>query len=254
MRLFSSLSHYLATVNESSVQIHQYATAQLDVDVQDAPVQIAMETAYPWQGQVAFTINATPASPWVLSLRLPDWCRLYDLTLNGAAVGSQLGDNGYLTLARNWQAGDVLRLDLQTEPMFMAPHPRIDALRGCVSIQRGPLVYAFESQDQSEGISLEDVQVLVDEALAETAVSTGSRQAVSASSRQAVSFPTHSIAIQASGLTLPATWGDSLYLPLAEQPKTEAQPVQLNAIPYFLWGNRGMDSMRVWVPQARDRI
>jgi len=26
--------------------------------------------------------------------------------------------------------------------------------------------------------------------------------------------------------------------------------VQLIAIPYFAWGNRGMQSMRVWLPQA----
>jgi len=245
MRLFSSLSHYLATSNETGMQIHQYATAQLDVTVQDASVQIAMETAYPWQGQVAFTANATPASPWTLSLRVPDWCRRYDLTLNGEAVDSQLDDNGYLTMARSWLAGDVLQLDLHMEPMFIAPHPRIDALRGCVSIQRGPLVYAFESQDQAEGVSLEDVQVLVDEVLGETAVST--------SSRQAVSMPIDSIAIQVSGQTIPATWGNALYLPLDHQPQTETKNVQLTAIPYFVWGNRGMQSMRVWVPQGTKR-
>jgi DUF1680 family protein len=206
---------------------------------------MALESDYPWQGKIALRMQESPAAAWALSLRVPDWCRHYDLTLNGAAVGSQFGDNGYLTLARSWQAGDVLQLDLQMEPMFVAPHPRIDALRGCVSIQRGPLVYAFESQDQSEGVSLEDVQVLVDEALGETAVSTGSRQAVS--------MPTNSIAIQVSGQTILTTWGNALYLPFDQQPQTGAQPVQLNAIPYFLWGNRGMQSMRVWVPQGTKR-
>ncbi len=237
MRIFSSLSHYLATANESGVQIHQYATAQLDVTVQDEPVQLAMESAYPWHGQITFTVNATPSSSWTLLLRLPEWCRQYDLTLNGEVVDSQLGDTGYLMLTRSWQVDDVLRLDLHMESMFIVPHPRIDALRGCVALQRGPLVYAFESQDQSEGIYLEDVQVLTDEDVEETAVS----------------VPIDSIAIQVSGQTIPATWGNALYLPLDQQPQPEAQPVQLNAIPYFVWGNRGMQSMRVWVPQATKR-
>jgi DUF1680 family protein len=242
MRLFSSLSHYLATSSQTGVQIHQYASAQVDVIFQGEPIKLAMESDYPWQGKIALRVQKSPAAAWALSLRVPDWCRRYELTLNGAAVDSQSGDNGYLTLTRSWQAGDVLQLDLQMEPMFVAPHPRIDALRGCVSIQRGPLVYAFESQDQAEGVSLEDVQVLVDEALGETAVLT--------SSRQAVSMPTNSIAIQVSGQIVDSTWGNALYLPLDQQPQTEAKPVQLNAIPYFLWGNRGMQSMRIWIPKG----
>jgi hypothetical protein len=232
MRLLSSLSHYMATANESGVQIHQYATAQLDVVVQGEPVQIAMESEYPWQGQITLIVNATPSSQWALSLRLPEWCRRYDLRLNGGTIDSQPGDNGYLTIERSWQTGDVVRLNLHMEPVFVAPHPRIDALRGCVSIQRGPLVYCFESHDQPDDVDLLDVAVVTSGALTETAVS----------------VPNDSVAIQVTGQVLPPTWGEVLYLPLDERPQTEARPVQLNAIPYFLWGNRGMKSMRIWVP------
>ena len=65
---------------------------------------------------------------------------------------------------------------------------------------------------------------------------------------QAVSVPNDSVAVQVFGQVLPSTWGEGLYLPLDERPQTEARPVQLKAIPYFLWGNRGMESMRIWVP------
>jgi DUF1680 family protein len=101
-------------------------------------------------------------------------------------------------------------------------------------LQRGPLVYCFESHDQPDGVGLEDVAVMVDGDMGETAVS----------------ISDNSVAIQVSGQVLPSTWGESLYLPLDERPQTEARPVQLIAIPYFLWGNRGMESMRIWVPQA----
>jgi DUF1680 family protein len=234
MRLLSSLSHYLTTANEAGVQIHQYATAQLEVAVQGEPVQIAMESEYPWQGQITFTVKATPSSAWALSLRLPAWCKQYGIRLNGNAIVSQLGDKGYLTIERSWQAGDVVRLDLHMEPMFVAPHPRIDALRGCVALQRGPLVYCFESYDQPDEVDLQDVAVVTAGALTETAVS----------------IPDSTVAMQVSGQVLLSTWGESLYLPLDERPQIAARPVQLNAIPYFLWGNRGMESMRIWVPQA----
>ena len=33
-------------------------------------------------------------------------------------------------------------------PRWTRPDPRVDALRGCVAIERGPLVYCFEQTDQ----------------------------------------------------------------------------------------------------------
>ncbi len=244
MRLLSSLSHYLATANESGVQIHQYAAAKLNVTVQDEPVQLVMETAYPWNGQITLTLQATPTSPWALSLRVPAWCSTHDLTLNGEMVAAKVGDNGYLTLKRSWQAGDILQLDLHMEPAFIAPHPRIDALRGCVSIQRGPLVYCVESHDQPEHVDLQDVQVLVDAPVLEI---------INIDPETAVPVPANSVAIEVSGQMLSSTWGEALYRPLHEQPQIEMHPVQLKAIPYFLWGNRGMESMRIWIPQAAKR-
>lgn len=248
MRLLSSLGHYLATANKSGVQIHQYATAQLDVVVQGEPVQIVMESEYPWQGQITLTMNVAPSLPWALSLRLPQWCRKYNVWLNGDAVDIQPDDNGYLTIERSWQVGDVVRLDLHMEPVFVVPHPRIDVLRDCVSIQRGPLVYCFEAHDQPDGLDLLDVAVVTGEALLETAVSTSLPS--SSRSVQAVSLPDEVVAIQAAGHLRPTTWGGALYLPLEQRPQEDVLPVKLTAIPYFLWGNRGMESMRIWVPQA----
>ncbi|MCB0032881.1 MAG: glycoside hydrolase family 127 protein [Anaerolineales bacterium] len=148
MRLFSSLHHYLATVTEAGVQIHQYAAAHLNLTVQDAPVQIAMATAYPQNGQINLTMTQSAASPWSLSLRIPAWCKNYELSLNGEKIAAQQFEGGYVTVERVWEAGDILSLNLPMAPEFIAPHPRIDALRGCVSLQRGPLVYCFESHDQ----------------------------------------------------------------------------------------------------------
>jgi uncharacterized protein len=232
MRLFSSLGHYLATVNKTGVQIHQYAAAQLALKVQGEPVQIDVETDYPWHGLVKLTIVEYTASPWSLSLRVPAWCKQVTLSLNGVEITPPVDDNGYLTLARIWQTGDVLRLKLSLEPVFMAANPRIDALRGCVALQCGPLIYCFESHDQPEGVDLLDVQVMTDEPLTETAVS----------------LLGGIVSINVPGQVNTAVWQDALYRPLAALTSLESQPVQLTAIPYFAWGNRGMHSMRVWVP------
>lgn len=234
MRLLSSLSHYLATANEEGIQIHQFATANLDVTLHNKSAKLEIETDYPWDGKIKLRFKESPAEPWRLSLRLPEWCRVYGVTLNGAEVAMAVTKNGYLTAVRAWQPGDELQLDLHLEPVFLAPHPRIDVLRGCVALQRGPLIYCFESHDQPDDVDLQDVQVMTSESLTVTAVPhlNGIRS------------------IKVPGQMSTPSWSDSLYKPLAELPQSEITPVQLTAIPYFAWGNRGMHSMRVWLPQA----
>ena len=51
MRLLASLHHYLATVTETGVQLHQYASSTIRTAVPGAgPVELAVETGYPWSG------------------------------------------------------------------------------------------------------------------------------------------------------------------------------------------------------------
>jgi DUF1680 family protein len=45
------------------------------------------------------------------------------------------------------------------EPTWIEPNPRVDATRGCLAIQRGPVVYCLEAQDQGEGVNLLDVSL-----------------------------------------------------------------------------------------------
>ncbi|MCB8979926.1 MAG: glycoside hydrolase family 127 protein [Ardenticatenaceae bacterium] len=237
MRTLSSLSHYLATGNAAGLQIHQFANAHLDLAMHNQSAKLAIETNYPWEGSIAITVQEGPAEPWQLALRLPRWCTQYAATLNGHAITPTLGENGYLLLERSWQPGDVLRLELHMEPLFLAPHPRIDAVRGCAALQRGPLIYCFESQDQPDGVELQDVQVMTEAALVDTAVSPFENMQL----------------IEVSGQMSPIAWGDALYRPLTDIPPTDAMPVMLTAIPYFAWGNRGMKSMRVWLPLANSK-
>ena len=42
------------------------------------------------------------------------------------------------------------------------PNPRVDAIRGCVALERGPLVYCLEGADLPAGVELEDLLVARD--------------------------------------------------------------------------------------------
>ena len=44
-------------------------------------------------------------------------------------------------------------------PRLVAAHPYVDAVRGCVALARGPLVYCLEQADLPDGVALEDVRL-----------------------------------------------------------------------------------------------
>lgn len=246
MRLFSSLQHYLATASPNGVQIHQYAAATLDLAPAAGRVALQMESDYPWQGAIRLQVNAAPGAPWRLSLRVPAWAPEFALTLNGAAVEHPALEAGYIHIERAWQAGDVVELRLALAPRWLRPHPRVDAVRGSLALLRGPLVYCFEAQDQSEALDLLDVQVNPAAALVElpgAAPDGGLALAVQgALATGADDLPLYSFATPAEP-TAQST--------AAQSTAAQGTTVQLVAIPYYAWGNRGISTMRVWVPVAQ---
>ena len=59
-------------------------------------------------------------------------------------------------MTRTWAAGDELLLDLPLEVRFTYADPRVDAARGSVALERGPLVYCLEAVD-NPGQRLDDL-------------------------------------------------------------------------------------------------
>ncbi|HXF60275.1 MAG TPA: beta-L-arabinofuranosidase domain-containing protein [Caldilineaceae bacterium] len=237
MRTLASLAHYLATADESGVQLHLYADAALDAEFSAGRrVALAMQADYPWSGEVNLTIQETDGRPWTLRLRVPGWCTGAKVAVNGAAVEVERGD-GYAAITRAWQPGDRVQVSLPMTPELLVAHPRVDPTRGSVALRNGPLVYCLEQIDQEAGVNVEDVAVRPDGAMTVTwrpdllgGVNT---------------IQLDGVAVDAGG------WEDSLYYPLGAQPDADGQPVKLTAIPYYAWANRGANAMRVWMPLAQ---
>ncbi|WP_427890615.1 glycoside hydrolase family 127 protein [Kribbella sp. GL6] len=135
MRTLSSLDQMVATCDDDGVQLQLYAPASVRV----GEIGFEVETEYPWHGTVRVRITSTPDSPWTLGLRIPGWAESYRLTVNG--------HDG--PLQRVWSVGDEVVLELPVAARRTTPDERIDSVRGCVAIERGPLVYCFEQQDAS---------------------------------------------------------------------------------------------------------
>ena len=72
------------------------------------------------------------------------------MKVNGTTVPLTL-DKGYVTLERQWKAGDVVDLTLPMPVRRVLAHPNVEADRDRVALQRGPIVYAAEWVDNPNG-------------------------------------------------------------------------------------------------------
>ena len=131
MRLVGSWHQMLATTGGGGVQLHQYAW----VEVAAGEPRLAIETDYPWSGTVRVAVLEAPDRPVALSLRVPGWCDA--ATLRDDARRTAAAPR---TAARSWRRGRgdpaTLRLELAMPPRVTRPDSRIDAVRGCVALER----------------------------------------------------------------------------------------------------------------------
>ncbi|MBO3752026.1 glycoside hydrolase family 127 protein [Streptosporangiaceae bacterium NEAU-GS5] len=202
-RTYASLAAYVATADERGIQINQLAPGVISHD----GLTLQVETDYPWSGEVTVRVAEAPETERRITVRRPSWAG------GGTAEWEQ-----------RWQPGDVVRMELSMTPRWVRADPRVDAVRGCVAIERGPLVYCAESPGTSP--LLEEVEV----STATPPVEDGHDLTVKArriDSNGALDWP----------------YGSSF------EP-TVGEDVELRLVPYFRWGNSGPATMRVWLPEA----
>jgi len=175
VRVFPSLGGYLyaqgnAPGNDQGngaggerLYVNLFMGSQTTVDVAGTAVQITQETNYPWDGAIKLTLQPATATNFTLCLRIPGWAQgqpvpsdLYHyidaipesatITVNGMA-GALTVQQGYATISRTWQSGDVVELMLPMPVRRVECHPAVQDNVGKVALARGPLVYCAEGVD-----------------------------------------------------------------------------------------------------------
>ncbi|WP_320774770.1 glycoside hydrolase family 127 protein [Streptomyces sp. CRN 30] len=241
-RLVASLEHYALTASGHAgvptLHLQQYAPLTLTARLAGGRVGLRTETDYPWRGEVAVTVTETPEEPWALALRVPPWStRTFLDTPEGKDLAVTPDPDGYAVVRRTWRPGDTVTLRLDMTPRLTLPHPRIDAVRGCAAVERGPLVYCFEQADQPDGVAVDDLALPRDAVFEEVAHTDldGLGPTVTLRTRAAAVTGAHE-----AGLPYRTLGG-----PHADDTRGA---VTATAVPYFQWDNRGDGAMRVWTP------
>lgn len=221
-RLLASLGSYLATVDDTGLQLHQYADADIETTlVSGEPIGLQVATRYPDDGHIRVEVTRAPGIPWTLRLRVPAWAS-EGASLVVAGERRPVGQ-GQVEVTRLFEVGDVVELDLPVVARWVWPDARIDAVRGQVAVVRGPLVLCLESTDLGEDI--EGARVLTDADPLE---------------RDGV--------VLVRVLTGPAEPDGWPYHDQPPGPVADGRPRLVALTPYHLWASRGPCTMRVWLP------
>ncbi len=229
-RTFAQLACYVATVDAHGVQLHQYASSRITTQLGDGrPVGLEVRTGYPVDGDVEVTVTEAPGGEWALSLRVPGWAS-GAMTVDGVPVTGPVA-----VVPRTLVAGDVVRVHLPVEPRLTAPDGRIDAVRGCVAVERGPVVLCAESVDLPAGLQVDDVRVDLAAPVRDAGDGAVLRGTVVRHTERSWPYP-----------TLAGTAGRSAAQDALPEPVGE--PFDVPLVPYHAWAERGPSTMRVWLP------
>ncbi|MEZ4630593.1 MAG: glycoside hydrolase family 127 protein [Deinococcales bacterium] len=182
-RLLASLSGYIYALKDDVLYVNQYISSSTEADLSGTKLALRQESQFPWQGDVSLSFKLDRPKAFKLALRIPCWAQgqplpsdLYhyadqdvndakseiSLSLNGEALSFEL-DKGYALIERTWQTDDMLQLHIPMPIRHVLSHEAVQANRGKVAIERGPVVFCAEGIDHSGsalGLSLADTTEL----------------------------------------------------------------------------------------------
>ena len=136
----------------------------MEGEAEIAGVKLSCKTDYPWSGKAMLKIGGDKGLR-ALKVRIPGWAKgcpvpsdLYvqtepsrvmevSVAVNGQAVNGVSGKDGYLTIERTWKDGDMVELDLPMPVKRIRAHEKVEADRGRLAVERGPIVYCAEGCD-----------------------------------------------------------------------------------------------------------
>lgn len=236
-RTLASLGGYMATRTAGGIQLHQYFSGTLNTVLANGEaVSLQIDTQYPFDSRVRVTVLEAPDSDWALDFRVPAWSAESVLHLPDQAP--QTVRPGYARVPVSLGAGDTCELEIPVQARWTSADPRVDAVRGQVAVERGPLVMAMESLDLVRaGITSDISTVRVD-----------LRQPL-AQDEDGIRIPV-TVVDNADSAWPYATGKDSGLVSEASAADPGKDPTYVSLIPYHQWANRGPSTMRVWIPKA----
>jgi DUF1680 family protein len=234
VRTIAEVSNYMYSVADDGLYVNLYGGNLLSSKLKDGSIiKLEQQTNYPWDGNITITVKEAPSQPVAIHLRIPGWCKKYQLKINGKIPFTLLKKDGYRICNKSWKAGDKIELILDMPAVLIESNPLVEETKNQVAVKRGPVVYCLESIDMPSNQKVFDISI-------------------------PTSIKFHTVPMKINNGSIAALEGEARILQnnnwkniLYKEVNTTMKPIKIELIPYYAWANRGPSDMTVWMPLMR---
>lgn len=213
-RLIGSIGKYAYGEKDGTAYCHLFASGKVSFS---NGIELECTTSYPYDMTIKYNVSGSGK----VAVRIPKWSRDFSLKINNSEA-SAVPENGYIYIDVNEKAEIELALD--GAPRFVRASNKVPRLTGMTALMRGPLVYCFEGADNGDVRSIR--------------LDRSELPAVGAFRPELLGGT-----VRLTAKAFRAEDCDDLYSDEAEK----LTPCEAVAVPYYTWGNRGENDMRVWM-------
>lgn len=221
-RLLSSIGMYFYSFDCDGIFVNLYGDSKFSHN----GITLSQKTNYPWDETINIKTSCTSPVKTKIALRIPGWCKKLSIKVNGRDTAASF-KTGYAYISRTWSDGDEIELILEMpiEKMQAHPHVRHDAEK--LALQRGPVIYCIEEEDNGNHLMniairpFDDFTAVYDKDLLDGCTY--------------ITGPAYRLSEK--------EFGNVLYRPYS----ADYEKLEIKAIPYALWTNRTPGDMTVWL-------
>jgi DUF1680 family protein len=227
-RILPSIPGFIYATSGDALYVNLFIGGSADIQLGEGKgarqLRLTQETRYPWDGNIKLSLAPSSSFDFTIHLRIPGWAQVkplpgdlyryaekevpaFKLSVNGMSVTPAI-EKGYAVLRGTWKRGDTIELSLPMPIHRVLGNDAIEAVRGRMALERGPLVYCLEGIDHN-----------------------GKARSV----------------VLPAGIELVAEHRKDLLggVTVIRTGNSSTPPVV--AIPYYTWSNRGDGEMCVWI-------
>lgn len=240
-RLLPSVPGYIYAQKNGDLYVNLFISSTTKLNVEGDSVELKQQSALPWGGDVKLELDPQKPASFTVRVRIPSWIKdkpvatdLYHyvdgknrqpvIRVNGENV-QYTTENGYAVISRKWGKGDEVNIQFPFEARKIAASKNVKDDIGRVALQAGPVIYCAEGHEYPGGkannLLLKNTPLHLD----------------------------YQKDLLDGVLTIK---GKAVQLEEKRDGVIGEKEVELTAIPYYGWANRGASEMLVWLPTSEN--
>ncbi len=230
-RTLASMGQYIYFTDEDTLYINLYISGTVSAELAEGSVEFEIKSDLTNSGHIEIdVVKQENSASYNLAFRIPDYVKKYTLLRDGKEQTGCRLEKGYLYIGNITEGETKIVIDFEVPARFVRANPKVREDAGRVALAKGPLVYCLEEADNGANLP---------------AVFVNCNQELHEKYEENLFGGVTTIALRGMRLTDEKWQDDALY----GERENVFREVELKAVPYHCWNNRGAGEMLVWMKE-----